>query len=561
MNPRNNRLALLLVLMVLTFAANVMGQIACPPNIGFENGNFANWEFANGVIQKLDGAIILNPASPDQYRQRLLDKNIGGTDPYGEFPVISPNASRYALKLGNDNVRGEAEQASYTFTIPATQDQYTLIYYYAVVFQDPGHFRHQQPRFTSKVFNVTEDEYIECGSYEFIASSGLPGFELAKFGREVYFKSWSPVSLNLSGYAGKTIRLEFTNNDCSEGGHFGYAYLDMNENCAEPVTGNVSCVSATDLTLQAPPGFMEYQWFNGDFSAQLGSSSSLQISPVPPANTDFAMRLVPYPGLGCIDTVTTTIRYSGTQLNLEIPAEIDGCIVPGIDLTSPRLKTGSSPGLTFTYFADNTLSTFLPAPQRITESGEYFVQAMNAEGCTVAKAVSVVIHPDPSFIVTDPPAVQYPATVSLRSAVQVSGYTYSYWKDAGLTTVMPKPDSVNLRGTYYVKAMSEFGCTTVKPVNVTIIPSPEALITAPNAFTPNNDGLNDVFRIIVNDRVKMHQLRIYNRWGQLIFSTTDLTQGWHADKMPSGTYIWVVDGEDLFNKNKLKKSGQLLLLR
>ena len=61
-----NCFILLKVFLLVTFTADVMGQISCPPNIGFENGNFANWEFANGVIQKADGMIVVTPASPDQ---------------------------------------------------------------------------------------------------------------------------------------------------------------------------------------------------------------------------------------------------------------------------------------------------------------------------------------------------------------------------------------------------------------------------------------------------------------------------------------------------------------
>jgi hypothetical protein len=55
------------------------------------------------------------------------------------------------------------------------------------VLQEPGHSSWQQPSFSSKVFDVTANKYIDCGSFTFVASHNLPGFELSDFGDAVYF--------------------------------------------------------------------------------------------------------------------------------------------------------------------------------------------------------------------------------------------------------------------------------------------------------------------------------------------------------------------------------------
>jgi hypothetical protein len=60
-------------------------------------------------------------------------------DPYGGFPVNCPNGSGRSIRLGNNRAGTEAEGASYEFTIRANKDVYSLIYHYAVVFQDPNH--------------------------------------------------------------------------------------------------------------------------------------------------------------------------------------------------------------------------------------------------------------------------------------------------------------------------------------------------------------------------------------------------------------------------------------
>ena len=67
-----------------------------------------------------------------------------------------------------------------------------------------------------------------------------------------------------------------------------------------------------------------------------------------------------------------------------------------------------------------------------------------------------------------------------------------------------------------------------------------------NVFTPNSDGTNDTFYLdIVNQR--KYIMKIYNRWGELMFESFDPKQGWDGshllstEPMPEGTYFWVLD--------------------
>ncbi len=101
----------------------------------------------------------------------------GELDFYGGFPVNCPNGSGQSIRLGNDLPGTEAEGISYEFTIPANQNQYSLIYNYAVVFEDPGHELYQQPRMEIEITNVTDNSIIDCSSFAFVPNgSGLPGF-------------------------------------------------------------------------------------------------------------------------------------------------------------------------------------------------------------------------------------------------------------------------------------------------------------------------------------------------------------------------------------------------
>jgi gliding motility-associated-like protein len=66
----------------------------------------------------------------------------------------------------------------------------------------------------------------------------------------------------------------------------------------------------------------------------------------------------------------------------------------------------------------------------------------------------------------------------------------------------------------------------------------------PTAFTPNNDGNNDVFGVVNLSVQKIIEFRVFNRWGQEIFSTTDARQGWDgtwkATPQPTGSYNYII---------------------
>jgi gliding motility-associated-like protein len=86
----------------------------------------------------------------------------------------------------------------------------------------------------------------------------------------------------------------------------------------------------------------------------------------------------------------------------------------------------------------------------------------------------------------------------------------------------------------------------------------------PSAFTPNNDGINDRFRPILLGNVLQYRFIIYNRYGQVIFETTDLTAAWdgklHGADQDSNGFTWVCTYQLQGSVEKTQK-GSLLLLR
>ena len=89
-------------------------------------------------------------------------------------------------------------------------------------------------------------------------------------------------------------------------------------------------------------------------------------------------------------------------------------------------------------------------------------------------------------------------------------------------------------------------------------------VYVPTAFTPNQDGKNDQFKVIAADNYKRFKLQVYNRWGQVMFETTDINKGWDGRfkdaVQPSDVYIYYFELITASNK-KITKKGTLTLIR
>src|SRR5205814_10180512 len=131
----------------------------------------------------------------------------------------------------------------YVIHVPANDSNFSIRYDYAVVFQDPGHTAWTQPRFTAKLFDSTTSTYIDCASFEYIATSSLPGFAVSTVDTSVIYKPWASVFISLRGHAGQTLYLEFTTADCVRRGHWGYAYVDVVSTCGYSIDMIYYCLN------------------------------------------------------------------------------------------------------------------------------------------------------------------------------------------------------------------------------------------------------------------------------------------------------------------------------
>jgi gliding motility-associated-like protein len=116
---------------------------------------------------------------------------------------------------------------------------------------------------------------------------------------------------------------------------------------------------------------------------------------------------------------------------------------------------------------------------------------------------------------------------------------------------------------YKVIVTNQAGCFDSAYVTVRIFKT-NPKVFVPTAFTPNGDGLNDYVRPITAGISRFEYFRIYNRWGQLVYSSTDTERGWDGriggKEQATGTFVWLVKAVDFTGKVFFDK-GTITLIR
>ncbi len=104
--------------------------------------------------------------------------------------------------------------------------------------------------------------------------------------------------------------------------------------------------------------------------------------------------------------------------------------------------------------------------------------------------------------------------------------------------------------TYYFTATSVEGCTGRDTIHIQVFKG--SAVYVPGGFTPNNDGLNDRLKPRYVGIRSLDYFTVYNRWGQLVFTTKDMSAGWNGIlkgmQQPSGVYVWMLKATDYVGK-------------
>ena len=198
----------------------------------------------------------------------------------------------------------------------------------------------------------------------------------------------------------------------------------------------------------------------------------------------------------------------------------------------------------------------------VSQSGNYSVQATDVNGCQISTNATVNFTPLP--IVN----AGIDTVANCITGVVLNGFSsanYSWSPFVGLSnSSISNPVAIPATSTVYTLTATVNGCSASDNV---FVYADCGDIIIPNIFSPNGDGINDTFEIVSNGIAK-YDISIYNRWGQMVFNTTNENTHWsgkyNGEDVAEGTYYYIIVAFDSNGKSLIAKgeeSGKLTLLR
>lgn len=198
----------------------------------------------------------------------------------------------------------------------------------------------------------------------------------------------------------------------------------------------------------------------------------------------------------------------------------------------------------------------------------YYLKVKDANDCESLFEDTVKLHVTPPVRIF----AGYDTVAAIGQPVQLytyeianSGVTHYTWEPAyGLNDAASShPIAVlDKEVIYYVTGYTDANCKGSAVVKVKVYKGPD--IYVPRAFTPNNDGLNDLLKAIPVGIRETQFFKIYNRWGQEVFSTRDFHRGWNgrlnSSQTVTGTYTWIAQGIDYMGRTVTRKGTVIIIL-
>lgn len=170
---------------------------------------------------------------------------------------------------------------------------------------------------------------------------------------------------------------------------------------------------------------------------------------------------------------------------------------------------------------------------------DYSLIGMNHSGCRDTLTIHVTVKPAP-YLNLGEDLYLFSCDPIILDAGGGDGSDFYEWQDGSTKRTL----KVYGNGTYWVRVFNE-GCAVVDTIKVQLC---EGFIYVPYAFTPNNDGLNDMFKVITTDPTIHFHIYIYNRHGQLVFQTDDIEKGWDGkidgEMAPADVYVYLIEYRD-----------------
>lgn len=317
-----------------------------------------------------------------------------------------------------------------------------------------------------------------------------------------------------------------------------------------------SCLDNTEIAVEIVSGSdgYEYEWFVDGVSVGIDETAIVQsffTVPVLVSVTD-----------GCGGAASDELIYNIPDIPLTLTLSADTAICAGDAITISALATGGEEGF---FYEWNSLGAFGPnqfiAPY---ESAAYPITATDICGKTISGDVFVEVQYLFSNFTVSATETENQYQFFGAPSPECDECIYAWDFGDGSTSDEANPlHTFDGLSDYEVslQVTNAIGCTDIA---YTLINGP-VLLYIPNAFTPNNDGINDVFRI-TGSSIQRFEIIIFNRWGEKVYESTDINQVWDGSHeggnyyVPNDIYQYVVKVKG-FDTDAFERTGTISVMR
>jgi gliding motility-associated-like protein len=271
---------------------------------------------------------------------------------------------------------------------------------------------------------------------------------------------------------------------------------------------------------------------------------------------------------GCVDSLQTNLMVYAKPLPGFKADVVSGCMPLEVQFTDTTLNSKQYKW----EFGDGKISIKSDPLHTYKDSGNYSVNltVVSTEGCsakiTVADMIDVYPLPKANFELDKSELNITQPDLSCKNTSSGAITFYWYFSDGTVVIDNNPLHTFNDTGLYMIKQVveSQYGCLDSMEKSIKVIRDYNLFI--PNTFTPNNDGLNDVFLPQgVGLRLYEYSLKVYTRWGDVLFVSNNPKEGWDGTinnkPVQDGNYLWQINISD--KKNELVKnfSGLVSLIK
>ncbi len=333
----------------------------------------------------------------------------------------------------------------------------------------------------------------------------------------------------------------------------------------------------TDLSVAGTGTITNWSWNFGD-----GSPTSTAQNPTHTYANDstYSVSLIVTNTAGCIDTFLLPVVTASVPVVAFSADTLAGCPLLCVNfLDQSTVNSGTINGWTWD-FGDGSNPSFAQNPSHcFSTTGTYSITltAVSNGGCTstlmIPNLITVQPVPNASFSASPNPTTILNPTVLFTDMSAGSPVSW-LWNFGDPSTTIDTANIPNTQytysseygGTYPVNLIvtNQYGCVDDTTIEIIIEPDFEFFI--PNSFTPNGDGLNDGF-YGQGFGITKYEIWVFDRWGNMIFNTTDINVAWDGSVQGKGgdlaqvdVYVWKVVLTDVFNK-KHKYIGHVSLIK